>query len=116
MNLKLRAVSEEVAGELKTKLLMESLILVELVYYSYLLFQKCHSDKAAVREHLASEYVNGEFSRKVLRPAVRQVRQEARRRLLEMTDDEMELVAKTMLLKAMSAEDDVVQACYAEAA
>lgn len=109
----LRTQAEEVSTDLqRAGILIEALTLVELVYYCFELYKECHPDPKSAKYYLQSEYDGTEFSNRVMRPAVRQVRRAAREKQIDMSDDDMEKVATATLLKAMNADDAVVTACY----
>lgn len=113
----LRKVSEETVSEIqKTGFLMESLILIEIVYYTFRLFQMCHPDPTSAKAYLESEYDpdSNEFSAKVMHPATARVIRGARKKGHHLGYSDAEIVAREMLLKVMRSEDSVVSVGYEE--
>lgn len=88
------------------------LIGLEIVSSLYGFYKECHPDQTTVKTYLASEYDGEQFSRRVMRPAVRQARRAVRAKDLDYTDDQIELIAHESLKQAMLADDAVVTACY----
>ena len=103
----------EVVDELqKTGIFTEILVGIELINAVYGLYKSCFPSAADVKAYLSGNYSDGEFSAGVMRPAIRRVRQAARKQRVELTDEQIEQVAKATLMKAMNADDNVVAACY----
>jgi len=116
MSQELKAMATEVAEDLhKTGILTEILIGAELIYYIYKLFTMCYPSQESAKSYLRGEYDGENFSKRVMRPAVRQTMKAARHKRVELTDEQIEAVAKASLLKAMNADDNVVAACYSSA-
>lgn len=108
-----KAAVAEVANELhKAGIIGEILLGLELVNAVYALYKNCWPKAAEVKAYLADNYSGGMFSKRVMRPACRQVMRAARAKQVELTDEQVEEVAKATLLKAMNADDSVVAACY----
>ena len=109
----LKAQVSGVADDLvKAEIIGTIVLAIELVNGVYELYKNCWPDASKAKAYLADNYSGGVFSKRVMRPACRQVIRAARAKGMELTDDQIEEVAKATLLKAMSADDGVVAACY----
>lgn len=111
----LRAAAVEVTTKLQKSGVFgldDVLIGIELVSAIYTLFRECHPDQTTVKAHLASEYDGQDFSKRVMRPAVRQARRAVRAKDLDYSDAQIEAIAHESLMHAMLADDAVVTACY----
>lgn len=105
--------SAQVATELqKTEVFAEILIGIELINAIYELYKNCYPSAAEAKAYLSGNYADGEFSKQVMRPAIRQAIRAARQKQLDLSDEQIEQVAKATLMKAMNADDNVVAACY----
>lgn len=108
-----RQTAEAVATELqKTGIISELTIGIEIIYQLYELYKFCYPDKHSAAAYLATEYNGTDFSRRVMKPAIRRTLQSVRKNNLEVTDDQIEEIAKQSLLGVMNAGSDVVTACY----
>lgn len=106
------AVADNVSEELKTEFGVLSII--SLISTLYGLWKMCYPDHASVKTYLQGEYNGSEFSKRVMVPAMHNARRAARKENLNMTNEQLEEVAKASLLHAMEADDDVVAACYTQ--
>lgn len=108
-----RLASIDVANDLqKTGWIMEVLTLIELVNACFEMYKNCWNSPKTAKRYLQANYFNDEFSPTVFRPACRQVRRAARQRGENLTEDQIQQIAKATLLKAMNSSDEVVTACF----
>ncbi len=94
---------------------IEILVLIEIVYYAFLLWKSCHGSSQPPGEYLATERTrSGDFTPYIIKHAARHMKRAARYKGQHLTDEQLQTLTVAALSHVAAADAATVAACCAE--